>query len=149
MAAKHHGQIVFVPAIRATAAKEIVLILNQRIIHIGQGTMNWLENVSKWIFNYDIQVGKSGWTWKKNSKLLISNKTFFAPGLDSGVSSHYIIYVSVKKELAMFAVVDFDRKETHFFTDFQEASDFITQYPVQETVVVVDLSEGHAVCEQL
>jgi hypothetical protein len=49
----------------------------------------------------------------------------------------------------MFAVVDFDRKETHFFTDFQEASDFITQYPVQETVVVVDLSEGEAVCEQL
>lgn len=88
---------MFVPAIRATAAKEIVLTLNQRIIHIGQGTMNWLENVSKWIFNYDIQVGKSGWTWKKNSKLLISNKTFFAPGLDSGVSSHYIIYVTRRK----------------------------------------------------
>ena len=49
----------------------------------------------------------------------------------------------------MFAVVDFDHKETHFFTDFQEASDFITQYPVQETVVVVDMSEGHALCEQL
>ena len=49
----------------------------------------------------------------------------------------------------MFAVVDFDRKETHFFADFQEASDFITQYPVQETVVVVDLSEGEAVSEQL
>ena len=49
----------------------------------------------------------------------------------------------------MFAVVDFDRQETHFFSDFQEASDFIAQYPVKETVVVVDLSEGEAVCEQL
>ena len=49
----------------------------------------------------------------------------------------------------MFAVVDFDRKETHFFNSFFEASDFITQYPVQETVVVVDMSEGEAVCEQL
>ena len=49
----------------------------------------------------------------------------------------------------MFAVVDFDRQVTHFFSDFQEASDFIAQYPVQETVVVVDLSEGEAVCEQL
>ena len=49
----------------------------------------------------------------------------------------------------MFAVVDFDRSKSFFFTDFQEASDFITQYPVIETVVVVDLSEGEAVCEQL
>ena len=49
----------------------------------------------------------------------------------------------------MFAVVDFDRKQTHFFNSFQEASDFITQYPVIETVVVVDMSEGHALCEQL
>ena len=49
----------------------------------------------------------------------------------------------------MFAVVDFDRQVTHFFTNFQEASDFIAQYPVQETVVVVDMSEGHALCEQL
>ena len=49
----------------------------------------------------------------------------------------------------MFAVVDFDRQVTHFFADFQKASDFITQYPVQETVVVVDMSEGHASCEQL
>ena len=69
--------------------------------------------------------------------------------LDKLGKNAYIIYVSVKKELAMFAVVDFDRKETHFFTDFQEASDFITQYPVQETVVVVDMSEDHAACEQL
>ena len=75
--------------------------------------------------------------------------SFFTNSVDFWLSTAYIIYVSVKKELAMFAVVDFDRKETHFFTDFQEASDFITQYPVQETVVVVDLSEGHAVCEQL
>jgi hypothetical protein len=49
----------------------------------------------------------------------------------------------------MFAVVDFDRQKTFFFTCFQKASDFITQYPVQETVVVVDMSEGEAVCEQL
>ena len=49
----------------------------------------------------------------------------------------------------MFAVVDFHRQQSFFFTSFQAASDFITQYPVQETVVVVDLSEGHAVCEQL
>jgi len=49
----------------------------------------------------------------------------------------------------MFAVVDFDRQQSFFFNNFQAASDFITQYPVQETVVVVDLSEGHAVCEQL
>jgi hypothetical protein len=49
----------------------------------------------------------------------------------------------------MFAVVDFDRKVTHFFSDFQEASDFITAYDIIETVVVVDLSDGEAVCEQL
>ena len=49
----------------------------------------------------------------------------------------------------MFAVVDFDRQKSFFFTDFQAASDFITQYPVIETVVVVDLSEGYAACEQL
>jgi outer membrane protein assembly factor BamD (BamD/ComL family) len=61
----------------------------------------------------------------------------------------YIIYVSVKKELAMFAVVDFDRKETHFFNSFQEASDFITQYPVIETVVVVDMSDEGPMCELL
>ena len=78
-----------------------------------------------------------------------TNKTKLGPEVDLWSFNHYIIYVSVKKELAMFAVVDFDRKETFFFTDFQEASDFITQYPVQETVVVVDMSEGHAVCEQL
>ena len=49
----------------------------------------------------------------------------------------------------MFAVVDFDRKETHFFTDFQEASDFIAQYPVIETVVVVDMSDEAPGCELL
>jgi hypothetical protein len=49
----------------------------------------------------------------------------------------------------MFAVVDFDRNKSFFFNCFQKASDFITQYPVIETVVVVDLSEGHAACEQL
>jgi hypothetical protein len=49
----------------------------------------------------------------------------------------------------MFAVVDFDRKETHFFNSFQTASDFIAQYPVIETVVVVDMSLEHAACEQL
>jgi outer membrane protein assembly factor BamD (BamD/ComL family) len=49
----------------------------------------------------------------------------------------------------MFAVVDFDRQETHFFNSFQAASDFITQYPVIENTVVVDLSEGHPLVEQL
>lgn len=49
----------------------------------------------------------------------------------------------------MFAVVDFDRQKSFFFTDFQSASDFITQYPVIDNVVVVDLSEGEAACEQL
>ena len=49
----------------------------------------------------------------------------------------------------MFAVVDFDRKESFFFTDFQAASDFITQYPVLNTTVVVDLSEGYPEVEQL
>ena len=49
----------------------------------------------------------------------------------------------------MFAVVDFDRKETHFFNSFQEASDFIAQYPVIETVVVVDLSQQQVAAELL
>ena len=49
----------------------------------------------------------------------------------------------------MFAVVDFDRKETHFFNSFYEASDFIAQYPVIETVVVVDMSLEAPTCEQL
>ena len=61
----------------------------------------------------------------------------------------------------MFAVVDFDRKETHFFNSFQEASNFIAQYPVVivdmsgeghpviETVVVVDMSGEGPVCELL
>ncbi len=41
----------------------------------------------------------------------------------------------------MYAVVDFDRQKTHYFTDFNTASDFITQYPVIETVVIVDMSD--------
>ena len=49
----------------------------------------------------------------------------------------------------MFAVVDFDRKQTHFFNSFQEAADFITQYPVIETVVVVDMSLEAPMCELL
>jgi outer membrane protein assembly factor BamD (BamD/ComL family) len=49
----------------------------------------------------------------------------------------------------MFAVVDFDRKQTHFFNSFQEASDFIAQYPVISNTVVVDLSEPQAVVEKL
>ena len=49
----------------------------------------------------------------------------------------------------MFAVVDFDRKETHFFNSFFEASDFIAQYPVIETVVVVDMSLEAPACELL
>jgi hypothetical protein len=49
----------------------------------------------------------------------------------------------------MFAVVDFDRQKSFFFTDFQTASDFIAQYPVIETVVVVDMSLEAPACELL
>jgi hypothetical protein len=49
----------------------------------------------------------------------------------------------------MFAVVDFDRQKSFFFTCFQTASDFITQYPVIENTVVVDLSEQHPAVEKL
>ena len=49
----------------------------------------------------------------------------------------------------MYAVVDFDRQQSFFFTSFQAASDFIAQSPVQETVVVVDLSDEAPVCELL
>jgi hypothetical protein len=49
----------------------------------------------------------------------------------------------------MFAVVDFDRHQSHFFTDFQTASDFITQYPVISNTVVVDLSEQYPAVEKL
>ena len=49
----------------------------------------------------------------------------------------------------MYAVVDFDRKQTHFFNSFTEASDFIAQYPVIETVVVVDMSLEAPMCELL
>jgi hypothetical protein len=44
----------------------------------------------------------------------------------------------------MFAVVDFDRQKTHYFTDFNTASDFIAQYPVISNTVVVDLSDRSA-----
>jgi len=49
----------------------------------------------------------------------------------------------------MFAVVDFDRQKSFFFTCFQTASDFITQYPVIENTVVVDLSEQYPQAEKL
>jgi hypothetical protein len=49
----------------------------------------------------------------------------------------------------MFAVVDFDRQKTFFFTCFQKASDFITQYPVIQNTVVVDLSEQQVAAEML
>jgi hypothetical protein len=49
----------------------------------------------------------------------------------------------------MFAVVDFDRQKTFFFTDFQTASDFITQYPVIRNTVVVDYSEQYPQAELL
>jgi hypothetical protein len=49
----------------------------------------------------------------------------------------------------MFAVVDFDRQKTFFFNSFLEASNFITQYPVIETVVVVDMSDEAPMCELL
>jgi hypothetical protein len=80
---------------------------------------------------------------------LKTKETKLGLGVDFSPFGTYIIYVSVKKELIMFAVVDFDRQKSFFFTDFQSASDFITQYPVIDNVVVVDLSEGEAACEQL
>ena len=49
----------------------------------------------------------------------------------------------------MFAVVDFDRQQSFFFNNFQAASDFITQYPVIKTVVVVDLSQQQVAAEML
>jgi len=49
----------------------------------------------------------------------------------------------------MFAVVDFDRQKSFFFTCFQTASDFITQYPVISNTVVVDLSEQQLAVEKL
>jgi hypothetical protein len=49
----------------------------------------------------------------------------------------------------MFAVVDFDRQQTHFFNSFLEASEFIALYPVIKTVVVVDMSDEAPVCELL
>ena len=49
----------------------------------------------------------------------------------------------------MFAVVDFDRQKSFFFTDFQSASDFIAQYPVIENTVVVDFSEKYPEVELL
>lgn len=49
----------------------------------------------------------------------------------------------------MFAVVDFDRQKSFFFTDFQTASDFIAQYPVIENTVVVDFSEQYPAVELL
>ena len=49
----------------------------------------------------------------------------------------------------MFAVVDFDRQKSFFFTCFQTASDFIAQYPVISNTVVVDLSEQRPQAELL
>ena len=49
----------------------------------------------------------------------------------------------------MFAVVDFDRQKSFFFTNFQPASDFIAQYPVIGNTVVVDLSEQRPAVEKL
>ena len=49
----------------------------------------------------------------------------------------------------MFAVVDFDRQKSFFFTDFQSAYDFIAQYPAIDNTVVVDLSEQHPAVEKL
>jgi len=49
----------------------------------------------------------------------------------------------------MFAVVDFDRQKSFFFTDFQTASDFIAQYPVIQNTVVVDFSEKYPEVELL
>ena len=49
----------------------------------------------------------------------------------------------------MFAVVDFDRQKSFFFTCFQTASDFVAQYPVIQNTVVVDLSEQRPQAELL
>ena len=60
----------------------------------------------------------------------------------------YII-VNAMEGIQMFAVVDFDRQKSFFFTDFQSASDFIAQYPVIQNTVVVDLSEQQVAAEML
>ena len=49
----------------------------------------------------------------------------------------------------MYAVVDFDRNKSFFFNCFQKASNFITQYPVIKTVVVVDMSQQQVAAELL
>ena len=57
---------------------------------------------------------------------------------------------TTNKEGNMFAVVDFDRQKSHSSSpDFQTASDFITQYPVIDNTVVVDLSESRPQAELL
>ena len=61
----------------------------------------------------------------------------------------YYLYNVTANEGNMFAVVDFDRQKSFFFTDFQTASDFITQYPVIENTVVVDFSEKYPEVELL
>ena len=60
-------------------------------------------------------------------------------------------YYKLNKQrgLQMFAVVDFDRQKSFFFTDFQSASDFIAQYSVITNTVVVDLSEQQPAVEKL
>jgi len=59
------------------------------------------------------------------------------------------MYNTTANEGNMFAVVDFDRQKSFFFTDFQTASDFITQYPVIQNTVVVDFSEQYPQAELL
>jgi len=49
----------------------------------------------------------------------------------------------------MFAVVDFDRQKSFFFTDFTTASDFIAQYPVIRNTVVVEVYKQQVAAEKL
>ena len=49
----------------------------------------------------------------------------------------------------MFAVVDFDRQQSFFFTSFQAASDFIAQYLVIRNTVVVELFKQQVAAEML
>ena len=78
-----------------------------------------------------------------------TKETKLGLGVDFSPFGTYIIYVSVKKELIMFAVVDFDRQKSFFFTDFTTASDFIAQYPVIRNTVVVELFKQQVAAEML
>jgi hypothetical protein len=77
----------------------------------------------------------------------LHSSAFFT--LQSALLVLYCLYNVTANEGNMFAVVDFDRQKSFFFTCFQTASDFITQYPVIQNTVVVDLSEQQVAAEML